>query len=128
MEDYKAKQRIRKRIYSPLVFVALLIFTVFLVKGAWGVFIIQRESAQNLDKVKTELANARSREMKLEASVDYLKTKEGIEEEIRDKYSVAKPGEDLVLIVESRDTGIINDEGKKSWWGRVGAWFGNLFD
>ena len=103
MEDYKAKQRIRKKIYSPWVFIILLVITVVLIKGAWGVFFKQQESAQNLDKVRAELAKAEQREAELETHVSYLKTEEGIEEEIRDKYSVARPGEELVLIVEPKD-------------------------
>ena len=128
MEDYKAKQRIRKKIYSPWVFIVLLVITVVLTKGAWGVFFKQQESAQNLDKVRAELAKAEQREAELEAGVSYLKTEEGIEEEIRDKYSVARPGEELVLIVEPKDRDVSGENSNDSWWGRVGTWFGNLFE
>lgn len=128
MEDYKAKQRIRKKIYSPWVFGSLLLVTLFLIKGTWGVYFKQNESAKNLEKVKTELANAQNREEDLEASVSYLKTQEGVEEEIRDKYSVAKPGEEILLIVEPRDNGKSDEHIRKSWREKIGAWFSNLFN
>ena len=53
----------------------------------------------------------------LESEINRLKTDNGIEEEIRSKFNVAKPGETVVTVINSAtDTLTDNDTSNKSFW------------
>jgi|SRR3989344_172619 len=127
MKDFKAAQRIRRKLYSKTVFVILAVITLVLLKGAWGVFQKQQESGKNLARVEKELVTASERQVELEQSVKNLETIQGIEEEIRSRYSVAKPGEEVVLIVDPPvpDDGTLSERG--SSWSKIKKWFFGLF-
>lgn len=127
MEDFKAKQRLRKKIYSRGSFIILFCITALLIRGAWGAWQKQRESGNNLDRVEQELYIARSRERELGQSIERIKTPDGVENEIRQKFSVVKPGEEIVLIVDESKNKTDSDNNSTSFIGKVGRWFANLF-
>ena len=60
----------------------------------------------------------------LSSEIERLKTKDGIEEEIRNKFNVVKPGEHLVVIVDDASTSK-NETTKQNtgWWGSFLGWF-----
>ena len=87
-------------IYSKPVLVILLIILLWVIYGTWGVFQKERESRANLLRVQNQLANLQERSSELSADVARLNTVQGKEEEIRSKYEVAKPGEELLVIVD----------------------------
>lgn len=126
MEDFRSKQKIRKRLYSRTTFFTLLLITVLLLKGVWGAWDKHRESRANLKNVEVELVEARNRESELATRIEKLETQEGVEKEIRERFSVTKPGEEIVLIVEEDLSGGGHQEGEASWWKKVGKWFADL--
>jgi hypothetical protein len=127
MEDFKAKQRLRKKLYSRGSFIILLSITVLLVRGAWGAWQKQRESGNNLARVEQELSSARGREQELSQSIERIKTPDGVENEIRQKFSVVRPGEEIVLIVNETRNNTDSDSGSPSFIKKIGRWFANLF-
>lgn len=127
MEDFKAKQRLRKKIYSRGSFIVLLFITALLIRGAWGAWQKHRESGNNLDRVEQELNAARSREGELSQSIERIKTPDGVENEIRQKFSVVKPGEEIVLIIDESKNNTDEGSNKTSFVRRIGRWFANLF-
>lgn len=52
--------------------------------------------------IKKEVGDLKNRKSELEATVRRLQTEAGIEEEIRSKFPVQKPGENAVMIVEEQ--------------------------
>jgi len=127
MEDFRTKKKIRKRLYSRGVFILLIVVTVLLLKGTWGAWDKQAESKENLKKVEGSLLEARAREEKLGTSIEGLQTPQGLEKEIRGRFSVAKPGEEVILIVEENAS---EDEGtlaNRPWWKKVKDWFSTIF-
>lgn len=128
MEDFKAKQRLRKKLYSRGSFIILLCITTLLVRGAWGAWQKQRESGNNLSRVEEELYGARSRERELSQTIERIKTPDGVENEIRQKFSVVKPGEEIVLIVDETKNNTGSGGGSPSFVKKIGRWFADLFD
>jgi cell division protein FtsB len=66
------------------------------------VFQKDRLSLQNLEQERFELEKIRLREKTLTASLDYLKTEQGIESEIRTKFRVVKEGEQVAVIIDAQ--------------------------
>jgi cell division protein FtsB len=104
MHDFQKKKRIRKILYSPIVIVVLALIIIILVRGVWGVYMKANISMENLEKEKLELQKLSIRQENLASSIDYLKTDQGIENEIRTKFRAVKEGEKVVIIVDNQVT------------------------
>jgi cell division protein FtsB len=102
MQEFQQKKKIRRILYSPVTLVVLAILLLILVKGVWGVYVKEKLSSDNLNQEKNELAKLEDREKSLAASFEYLKTDQGIENEIRTKFRAVKEGEKLSVIVDEK--------------------------
>lgn len=127
MEDYKRKKKIHKTLYSRTGFVLLFIITLMLVKGAWGVYLKKKESAFNLVTVEQKLTEGERRKQELSAAIGSLKTQEGLEKEIRNKFSVAKEGEKVIIVVEPSKIEGTEGTDSGSFFKKIGRWIQNVF-
>ena len=104
--------------------VVLLVLVMFMAKQVYDIYQKQGLSKEGLTSVLNENAELQNREKMLSSEIDRLKTKDGIEEEIRNKFNVVKPGEHLVVIVDdastSKDEAVKQNDG---WWGSFLGWF-----
>lgn len=99
MIEFQQKKKIRKILYSPIVLIILFIILAILLRSLWGVYEKERISSENLSKEKNELEKLSIREKNLARALEYLKTDQGIENEIRSKFRVVKEGEKVAVIV-----------------------------
>jgi cell division protein FtsB len=100
MLEFRKKKRIRKIIYSPITLIFLCIAFAIIVKGLWGVYQKEKISAMNLDREEREYQRLSSREKNLADSINYLKTDEGVENEIRTKFRAVKNDERVAVIID----------------------------
>ena len=114
-----AKNRTRKRrTYLNVILVALFILAIFSLRGFFDVYRKQAESKKGLAEIEREWTALKEREQTLTRDLKKLETPRGVEEEIRDKFSVAKEGEKMALIVESKIREGIQGEEKGNWFTR----------
>ncbi len=104
MREFQERQRdarnIKRRIYSKTSLFILLCVVVLTGRGVLGVYAKERDSNKELQRL-TEQKNAlAARESAMNQNAERIKTPEGIEEEIRAKYDVAKVGEGVIVIVD----------------------------
>ena len=104
--------------YSTPTIVGLFIITIFLAKGAYSLLLTERKSAEKAEALALKVNSLTEREMFLKAEIARLHTEDGIEEEIKSKYNVAKPGELVALIVDTRDRATTTEE-EIPWWKRL---------
>ena len=72
---------------------------------------------ENLEMAQDELNTLKSRGDLLEDKISSLGTPKGIETEIRDKFSVVKEGEEVIVIIkEEFDIKEQNNKKGKSFW------------
>lgn len=60
----------------------------------------ERETAKKKDIILANIETLRKREDTLTTDINKLKTEDGVEETIRDKYQVVKEGEKMVTIID----------------------------
>lgn len=121
MLELQAKQKWRKRLYSRPIFVILLLMTVLGIKGTVNVYEKKLESEENLRKITEEVGAMRERELQLAAQIGRLETDQGVEEEIRKKFSVVKDGEQMVVLVDDESATSAPAEEEKGLLGRMWA-------
>ncbi len=124
MQDFKRKRRLKQLFYSPLSVIVFLLLAFFLARGAWSAYHKSSEAETSLAEAKREYAELENRQIFLAGEIERLSTNRGQEEELRSRYSVAKDGEQRVIIVEDVSTSSAASGGNHdSIWGR----FLNLF-
>jgi cell division protein FtsB len=73
----------------------------------------------------TALQGLRDRKTAVEGSLAKLSTERGVEEEIRLRYQLAKPGEEqIVLVAREKEASSTNVSEDSSFWSWVTGWFG----
>lgn len=125
MIPFQERKKFRQILYSKASI--FLLFVVFLVvlHGVWKIHekaSIARAESQEATRILTE-TQAHSDELK--KSLDELKTDHGFEEEVRQKFAVARPGEEVVVVVDESDKKSKNGEGSStgSFWEWVTSFF-----
>jgi len=123
MLEFQEKRKIKRFFYSRVVLVCLLILVLLLLKMVWSVYEKQALTKDNLAKTATSFERLQEREKMLSSSIDKLKTDNGIEQEIREKYGLVKPGEEVIVVVDGEDgtsSGSVSSE--ISFWQKVKDW------
>lgn len=100
MIDFQQRRKFRNFFYSKITLVLLLVFVVFLGKQVYDIYTKNKLSRESLSITTKDYEALKTRERMLSLEIERLKTERGIEEEIRNKYDVAKPGEEVVVIVD----------------------------
>ena len=125
MREFQHKRSWQKWVYSKPALLILLILLVLSAKGTWSILGKEKESAANLKRAKAQLAELNSTNSALSQELAGLETTEGVENEIRSKYDVAKNGEQVLVVVDKDSSSASSTEASenKNWWQK----FLNLF-
>ncbi len=120
MGQIQENKKWKKIMYSKWTLGALFLLFLIMAQATWHVYIRQTVSSQDREKAEKAVAIALTNNTNLKQQIAQLQTEKGIEEEIRKKYSVSKPGEEVAVIVDpkSQDTPNISFV-KKTWWQQV---------
>jgi len=123
MLEFQEKRRFRRLLYSRVTLVILLLILIWLLNAVWKVYKKQDMTKDNLTKTTADLEDLKAREKMLSLEIDRLKTEGGTEEEIREKYGLVRPGEEVLVVVDNDDSINSNSTSTKiSFWQRVLDW------
>lgn len=116
MNQFQGKTKWKRFFYSQAFAIVL---AVILLISSRSVFDVYRkdESARSKEQASAEnLAALKAKKAGLEYEIARLKSTRGMEEELRKKFQVAKPGEEVLVIVD-KDAGKVADvESKDVPW------------
>lgn len=124
MQGFQRKKQIAHVISSPLVLLFLVFVAVFLGRATYRILAKERESAKNLARAQAELQELQDKKEGIEKDINRLSTPEGVEEELRSKYAIKKPGEELVVIVNDEPAPAKEEVKEKTWWEKIEEFFG----
>ncbi len=99
MKHFQDKKQIKSRFYSKLTIALLVLLILFLGNGVWNIYGKQRQSKVMRREAESKLASLQGQKSSLEREIEKLESESGVEEEIRTKFNVVKPGERVVMIV-----------------------------
>ncbi len=122
MREFQNKKRYKKIFSSKISIVILVVLVGFFGRATYDVYKKERESASYVAVAETQLKKMTDRQETLNAEISRLQTQEGIEEEIRTKYNVSKPGENVLVIVD-KDKPATTTPVEKTWWQNFLEWF-----
>lgn len=122
MKDYREKRHKRRMLYSWPVIVILLFIVVFLSRSVWEVYQSERVAREKKIEAETERDKTLARKNELSFLVGHLSSERGMEEEIRKKFSVAKPEERVIVVVDPPKA--TTTMATATWWGKIWQKFG----
>jgi len=92
-----------------------------MIPGVWKVYMQERESRTLRNEAVGALSDLEAREKRVREQIDTLNTSRGLETALREQFSLAKEGENLIIVVGRPSSEILSEKTK----GLLG-WFGNL--
>lgn len=107
MLEFYQNQSWRKVVSSPLVILVLVMVLLFLVRIVYERYSIEREMAQKQLESEAHLESLLERKAQLQQKVEYLSNDRGIEAEMRRNFDVARPGEQVVIILDKEPEAIV---------------------
>lgn len=114
----------RVAVWVGLILLGLLI--AGLGTAAWRMYGKAEEARITHTDAVGALESLHKRKGAVEGSLAKLGTERGVEEEIRLRYQLAKPGEEqIVLVVSEKTASTTVPPVKKSFWDSILRWFGS---
>lgn len=97
------------------------VFIVLLGLATWHLYGKERAARQgHIDESKS-LAELQGRKSSLQTQLKQLDTERGIEEEVRTRYPLVKPGEEEIMLVAAKQSASSTEE-KKGFWESLFGW------
>lgn len=123
-----AAKRIERLAKQYLWWGALLItfvFVLFLIRGTWTAFGRMQEAAVLKHNAELERDELLHRKAELDQNLDRLKTPRGIEDEVRARFQLVKPGEEEFVLVKGQSgTTSVPAAQPKGFWDTLRAFWG----
>lgn len=119
MRELRTRQKVKRFLFSAPVALLLLLMLVFLARSTWQVYGKMRSAEGALKRSRAEAADLSQRKVTLESEIQSLETPEGVEAEIRETFNMARPGEELVIVVEEKDAAAEGLSSERSLWQKI---------
>src|SRR3989344_5632296 len=122
MRNFQRKRRFENIMRSKPVLALLIILAFFF---AWGMIDFMDKmviTAENRKIAENKVRELEEDKEKLSANIAKLKTESGIEETIREKFGLVKPGEDVIIIVEDKNLPVVNDIPPSGFFSFIKNW------
>lgn len=125
MIDLERRRKYKKYFFSKLTIGVFIILVVILSKATWNAYQKKEFTRDNLLNSTSELEKLQDRSRDLKEKNETLSTPEGVEDEIRRRFPVAKEGEKVIILVEDKNniaSSSLEEEGKGGLWYNILKW------
>ena len=116
MLNFHQKRKVRAVMYHRATLCILSIFVLIILHSTWVVFQKKIESERLKNISEKNINNLKLRQSELKSKIDRLETPSGLEKEIRSKFTVAKSGESMVVVVDNTRSPASTTIPKFSFW------------
>jgi cell division protein FtsB len=122
MLDFQQKRKIRSLMYNRVTIILLFFVLLIVIHSTWRVYSKKNDSEEARIISQKNVDNLNTRSIELQTKIERLSTQQGIEEEVRSKFNVAKPNENMVIIVQDESS---TSEGVKKvgFWDKIKTFF-----
>jgi len=109
---------------SKIVVAIVIIAVIFIAKATYGMFGKYKESLSRREISEQQLAELEKRAERLAKEIDRLNTPQGVEEEIRLQFNVAKEGEEVAIIIDKEQEKKLETVKDRGVWDYILGLFG----
>ncbi len=131
MFDFHEKRKIQRVLFSKPVIGLIFLIAVLLSFSVYDRYVVSKEMQAKLDARYAELKALELRAETLDTKVRYLEDERGVEEELRNRFDVAKEGEQVIILLDERSEKVVDvpqdilevsNEDKNSFWSIFKFW------
>lgn len=119
MLDIQQKRKVRSFLYHRGFLAVLFVVVLFALHSTWSVYRKKELSLEMKNISLNQVEDLRKRNDDLDKKINKLTTDVGIEEEIRSKFSVAKEGESVVVVVQDEQKAASSTKSHASFWSKL---------
>ena len=116
----KLKQIMQSKFFLIFLGIIILVF-------AFNIFnFINKmvETGKNKNLVEDKIIELEKSKEEINSEINKLKTEKGIEESLREKFGVAKEGENMIMVVEDKNLPVKEkEENSSGFWSFIKSWF-----
>lgn len=128
MREFQEKRELKRIIFSRASAVALFILLVFLSVFTIKTFLKYRKAVLKSEQIAQETEDMMKKTEDLREKISKLETAGGLEEEMREKFNVAKPGEEVLTIVDkSKENDKIDEKEESGFFDKIWNWIKDVF-
>jgi cell division protein FtsB len=109
---------------SPIVSVVLIICIIWGAYSVTKVYFKDHEAIELRDQEARQLVDLNEKQAQLTNQIDSFSSERGIEAEVRNRYRVERPGENLVIVVDNSDSAQVPQQSKPTLWQKIRAYIG----
>ena len=123
MREFQERKKNKQRLYSIWSLVGLLLVIGLFTKAVVNVYEKAKSTRQDLERLVAQKNDIESRYNSITKESDSLKTNDGLESVIRQKFDVAKKGEGVIVIIDKTVQLPVQEKGfvQKVWDSVVGV-------
>lgn len=122
MKSFQHKRGFRNIIQSKPVLVFLVIVVVIFIFGVFSFMGKMRVVIENKEIVENKVLELENKKEQLSSDIERLKSQDGIEKSIREKFGLAKEGEGLIVIVEDKNEQKVTDTPSRGFFSFLFFW------
>ena len=104
MRSFQKSGRLRYVIQSKLFLIFLGIIILAFLFNIFSFMNKMGETSKNKETIEDKVTELEKSKEKLNFEIIKLKTEKGIEENIREKFGLAKKGEEMIVIIEDKSS------------------------
>ncbi len=123
MLDFHQKRKVRAVMYHRVTLIILSVLVLLAIHSTWSVYQKKSVSEEMKNVALKHAEELRLRNRELKSNIDRLQTPTGIEQEIRSKFTVAKTGENMVVVVPDDNSGASTTNAYTSFWQKIWHFF-----
>lgn len=123
------KGRFERVIFKGILWMGIIFLiglAVLLSGSTWEVYQKEHEAQEELDAARMKKDDLEKRKEQLSGDLKALGTERGMEAEFRERFPVAKEGEEVIVLVDAKESAPDTSTAPhKGLWGTIWAWFGH---
>jgi cell division protein FtsB len=120
----KSRRRLIAKIFIWSLLTAGFLLLLLEARATWHVYQKEREAKTSYDLAAESYAGLIEREKTIGRAVNGLNTTRGLEEVVRTRYPLAKPGEEVIVLVDSKKQARSAENATTtSFWQSLKSWF-----
>jgi cell division protein FtsL len=124
MRNFQKKGRFSRMMQSKFFLMFLGVIILFFFFSMFSFMNKMEETIRNKKTTEDKITELEKSKSKLNSDIAKLKTEEGIEDNIRNKFGLAKEGENMILIIDDKNqTETSKDSESTSFWSILKGWF-----
>lgn len=122
MKSFQQKRFWRSVMYSKPMLVVLGVLVLIFAWSVIGLMLKMMTTRENRQIAENRLAELSAQREGLSREIAKLETESGKEESIRERFPVAKEGESVIVIIDAKDEGPVEDKPKGGFLSALFFW------